>query len=78
MEIERLVYMANQIAGYFKAYPEPEAVAATADHIRQFWDVRMRQQLTEHLMAGGEGLAPIATAAARMLHEPKIGSASPN
>ncbi len=67
MEIGRLVHMANQIAAFFKAYPEPTAIAATAAHIRQFWDPRMRDQLAAHLAAGGEGLVPIALAAARVL-----------
>jgi len=77
MEIERLVYMANQIAGFFKAYPEAQAIPATATHLRQFWDRRMRQQLVEHVAAGGEGLIPIALAAARALHDEEIGSAPP-
>jgi formate dehydrogenase subunit delta len=67
MEAERLVYMANQIAAFFKAYPEAEAIAATEAHLRDFWDPRMRADLIAHVAAGGEGLAPIAFAAVRRL-----------
>jgi len=69
MDAQRLVHMANQIAAFFKAYPEPEAIAATAAHFRQFWDPRMRQQLAAHVAAGGEGLTPIARKAALGLGE---------
>ncbi|WP_339950805.1 formate dehydrogenase subunit delta [uncultured Albimonas sp.] len=60
MNVQDLVGMANQIAAYFQAYPEDEAVAGVADHIRQFWDPRMREGLRAHLSAGGEGLDGLA------------------
>ena len=69
MKIERLTYMANQIADFFRALPEPEAVAATADHLSKFWDPRMRSQLLAHLAAGGAGLKPLARQAAEMLRQ---------
>ncbi len=67
MESTRLVHMANQIAAFFRAYPEGEAVTATAAHIRQFWDPRMRAQLAKHVEAGGDGLNAISLAAAKRL-----------
>ena len=68
MEPERLTTMANQIAAFFDSYPEDEAVTATADHLRQFWDPRMRGQLKELVAAGGDsGLTPTALAAARRI-----------
>lgn len=60
MKTDELVKMANQIAAYFQAYPEDEAVEGVAEHIRQFWDPRMREGLRAHLGAGGEGLDPLA------------------
>ncbi len=53
MDAQRLIYMANQIAAFFTAYPEQEAVAATENHLRQFWDPRMRAQLAACLGEGG-------------------------
>jgi formate dehydrogenase subunit delta len=39
---EKLVYMANQIADFFKAQGEAKAVPAIADHLNKFWDPVMR------------------------------------
>lgn len=65
--LDRLVYMANQIANAFK-HQEPEnAAAATYDHIWHFWDPRMRRLIIEHLAGGGEGLGDIARAAVARL-----------
>ncbi len=60
MNTDDLVKMANQIADYFRAYPEDEAVEGVAEHIRQFWDPRMRDGLRARLVDGGEGLDPLA------------------
>jgi len=56
----KLVYMANQIAKYFASQGQAEAVAGTADHIKKFWDPRMRAAIFAHLEAGGVGLDPVA------------------
>ena len=39
---EKLVYMANQIADFFRAQGEERAIPAIADHINKFWDPMMR------------------------------------
>ncbi|MGD9803347.1 MAG: formate dehydrogenase subunit delta [Hyphomicrobiaceae bacterium] len=44
---DKLVYMANQIAGTFRTRPGEDAVAATAEHISNFWEPRMRAKLFE-------------------------------
>lgn len=66
MEVQRLVYMANQIARNLAVQGEDEAAAATADHIDKFWDPRMKAQLLDH---GEEGLCPIAARALSALRE---------
>lgn len=60
MNTTDLVRMANQIADFFRAYPEAEAVAGVSQHIRDFWDPRMRRALADHLAAGGADLDPLA------------------
>ena len=70
MTPETLVRMANQIADFFKVQPEADAVAGAADHIRKFWDPRMRAMMTEHLAHGGAGLNPIALKAAQIVCKP--------
>ena len=70
MSESRLVYMANQIATYFRTTPHDEAVAATLNHVTLFWEPRMRRQILEHLSAHqGTGLNEIALAAIRKLAE---------
>ena len=68
---ERLIYMANQIAGFFGSQgTEQSAVAGVADHIKSFWDPSMRRGIFAHLDAtGGEGLKPIALQAVQHLRE---------
>jgi formate dehydrogenase subunit delta len=68
METKDMVRMANQIADYFKAYPEDQAVAETAKHMKSFWEPRMRRMLAAHVTKGGEGLNPLALKAAKTLH----------
>ena len=67
MTVSDIVRMANQISDFFNAYPHDEAVRETANHLRNFWDPRMRAQLSEHLSGGGEGLGKTALEAARLL-----------
>jgi formate dehydrogenase subunit delta len=56
--IDRLVMMANQIAANLATDDNP--VAATAEHIRLFWDPRMKQMISAH---DGAGLSATAAAA---------------
>ncbi|MDB5441597.1 MAG: hypothetical protein JWM33_4024 [Caulobacteraceae bacterium] len=65
--LERLVYMANQIARNLSGQGPDHAVAATADHIATFWDPRMRAQILAHLNAGAEGMDGVARAAIEQL-----------
>lgn len=67
---DTLVRMANQIADFFHIQPEQEAVAGTADHIKKFWDPRMRTMMAAHLERGGAGLNPIALKAAQLVCKP--------
>lgn len=67
MTLDKLVRMANQIATAFKSQQPGRAAEATSDHIRQFWDPRMRTMIADHLRAGGGGLNDIARAAVEQL-----------
>ena len=67
MNRARLIHDANEIARYFAAYPREEAIDGIADHIRKFWDPRMRRELLAILGAGEEALhALVREAAARL------------
>jgi formate dehydrogenase subunit delta len=67
MSLDKLVYMANQIAKFFVSQGPEQAAAGTADHIRKFWDPRMRSEIFAHVKAGGAGLDPVARAAIESL-----------
>jgi len=58
MSPERLVYMANQIGKFFASQGPDQAVAGTLDHIRKFWDPRMRAGIVAYVDGGGVGLEP--------------------
>ena len=67
METARLVRMANQIGQFFTSQRGGDPAAAIADHLRKFWEPRMRLAIIAHLEAGGAGLeAPVREAVARL------------
>ena len=74
MPPEKLVYMANQIAAYFTGQPGDGAAEAIADHLRRFWEPRMRAAIIAYLQSGGTGLEPAAAEAVRRLSVAKAGS----
>lgn len=67
MSPEKMVLMANQIATFFKTQPGGNQVEKVANHLTDFWDPRMRQQLRDYVDQGGEGLDDIAIGAARII-----------
>lgn len=67
MRVESLVRMANQIGGFFEAMPDrAQALEDTAQHLRKFWEPRMRRALLAHVDEGGEGLSPLLLEAIRL------------
>jgi len=59
--------MANQIGDFFQAMPDrPEALEGIAQHLKKFWDPRMRRELLAQLDTGGDfGLHPVVAEAIR-------------
>jgi formate dehydrogenase subunit delta len=78
MKIEHLVHMANQIADFFAAYPMRRPSPGTADHIKKFWDPRMRKGLIEHAKGRGAGLRDFVMAAIPKLDPHREASAAPD
>jgi formate dehydrogenase subunit delta len=68
MNIDHLVKMANEIGSFFvSANDEDTAAQLIADHLKRFWDPRMRRQIVEHVKQGGPGLTPaVAKAVGRL------------
>jgi formate dehydrogenase subunit delta len=69
VDVKRLIAMANQIGAFFRAQGEAAAAAGVEDHLRRFWDPRMRREIVAHLGGGGEGLDPPVRAAVARLAE---------
>ena len=69
MSPDRLVYMANQIGKFFASQGPDEAIAGTVNHIKKFWDPRMRAAILAHVDAGGGGLDPNVRDAVERLKE---------
>jgi formate dehydrogenase subunit delta len=70
MRAERLVSMANDIGAFFNAEPDKtEAAKAIANHLRRFWDPRMRREIIKHYREGGRGLDDLVRSAVQLLAE---------
>ena len=68
MTTQRLVHMANQVASFFASYAEAEAIDGTANHLKSFWDPRMRREIEAHLKdKAGAGLSHIALEAVKRI-----------
>lgn len=64
MDTARLCAMAEQIARNLAVQGDERAIAQTADHIRQFWDPRMKAGL---LAADPGTLSPLVARAVERL-----------
>jgi formate dehydrogenase subunit delta len=69
---EKLTHMANQIAAFFRAYPEGEAVVSIRKHIEAFWTPTMVATLHAHVAAGGAGVDDLVV---RAMREPTAAAA---
>ena len=67
MSPEKMVYMANQIATFFKTQPGIDQAEKVANHLKDFWEPRMRDQLRAHVEAGGAGLDEVVLESVRRL-----------
>jgi formate dehydrogenase subunit delta len=68
MNVQRLVAMANDISNFFGSDPDPAAAAEqVANHLKKFWEPRMRDEIRRYVTAGGEGLSSIAIQAVKKL-----------
>lgn len=69
MDTQNLVNMANRIGDFFGAWPDrDQARNEIANHLRRFWEPRMREQIRAHVRErGGEGLSGIVIEAVESL-----------
>ena len=80
MDTVRLAAMVNQIAGFFATQRGESGALEVADHLRKFWEPRMRADLMTRVdMDGAEaaGLSPLAAAAVEELRRAPSARALP-
>ena len=56
---EKLVRMANQIASFFRSYPDDEAITGIHEHIVAYWSPTMRRDLAATLACSPERGDPL-------------------
>jgi formate dehydrogenase subunit delta len=60
MNIDNLIKMANNIGSFFQAESDRElAVNGIAEHLRKFWDPRMRREIIAYCQKDGAQLAEL-------------------
>jgi formate dehydrogenase subunit delta len=60
--------MANDIGHFFNAEADKNVAAqGVANHIKRYWDPRMRREIIAHYREGGAGLDPVPRSAIALL-----------
>jgi len=73
MNVEHLIHMANRIGDFFEAYPDREEVQRNiAEHIRKFWEPRMRRDLYAQLDRDGAPALKSIVAEAIRVHRAEL------
>ena len=81
MDTTRLAAMANQIAAFFATQRGQSGALEVADHLRKFWEPRMRADLMTRIDSDGAeaaGLSPLAAAAMEELRRAPSARALPD
>jgi formate dehydrogenase subunit delta len=74
MQGNKLVTMVNQIADFHRRQPDEMATAEVAQHLKRFWEPRMRKAIYAHLESGGEGMSAISRSAVEQLKASEEGA----
>jgi formate dehydrogenase subunit delta len=74
MSPDKLAYMANQIGRFFSHKPHDQAVAGIRDHLTQFWEPRMRNEIIANLDNAALNLDPLVREAVEGLRAPRPSS----
>lgn len=72
MSPDKLAYMANQIGRFFSHQKHDQAVASIADHLKRFWDPRMRGTILAQYDAVKDRLDPLVQQAVEQLRKVDI------
>ncbi len=78
MNVDHLITNANRIGDFFEAMPDrEEAIAGVADHLRKFWEPRMRRQFFAAIDAGQAGQLHAIVREAALRHRAELEPAAP-
>jgi formate dehydrogenase subunit delta len=71
MNIDLLIKMTNEISEFFAGTADqPQAAAAVANHLRRYWEPRMRAQMLKYYEErNGAGLSELAKSGVAILQE---------
>jgi formate dehydrogenase subunit delta len=71
MNTDLMIKMLNEIGAFFQGEPDKESAArGVKNHIRRYWEPRMRAQLLEYFeQRKGAGLSELALRAVELLRE---------
>jgi formate dehydrogenase subunit delta len=69
MSPDKLAYMANQIGKFFAHQKHDQAVASIADHLKRFWDPRMRSTILGQYGEVKDQLDPLVQQAVERLRK---------
>ncbi len=61
------IRLINKVVVHFGYLSTEQAVTEVADHVRKFWDPRMKRRLFELVDSGTADFEPVAVAAAELL-----------
>jgi len=69
MSCERIIEMINQIDDFFKPYPEKRRIEGIRNHLKTYWDPRMRNQLINLIDSDKILLSPSIVNSVQLLKE---------
>jgi formate dehydrogenase subunit delta len=71
LDISRIILMANQIGDFFAPYPQDRRAEGIRNHLRTYWDPRMRAALLDYIDQGGTSLSAHVSEGALLLRSAK-------
>ena len=70
MDAQHLVTMVNEIAAFFAGEDPGKAAENVANHLRRYWDPRMRKQIVAYTTSSdGAGLSQVAKAGVALISQ---------
>lgn len=73
MDNSNLIKMANNIGAFFRSEPDRDvAIQGVEQHISNFWEPRMRQQIIAYVQSGGSELLDIVAEAVKHIAARKV------